>query len=155
MLHGHNAVFVVFFFLRYYLIDVNSYRDIVSHFCVSFRNSLTRYYRVDTVLFEIHGNYWRHLVSKCLLIIFQGKANQMILLCTWFIQVWSGVGQFTNKFSLTIDLIHKSQNAPVPYPTMPHSEQKCAHFCSEWSIVGYGTDAFWDLWNWSFEMWCK
>ena len=28
---------------------------------------------------------------------------------------------------------------------MPHSEQKCAHFCSEWGIVGYGTGAFWDL----------
>ena len=33
---------------------------------------------------------------------------------------------------------------PVPYPTMLHSEQKCAHFCSEWSIMGYGP-AFWDL----------
>ena len=29
---------------------------------------------------------------------------------------------------------------------MLHSEQKCAHFCSEWSIVGYGTGAFWVLW---------
>ena len=38
-----------------------------------------------------------------------------------------------------IDPIHKSTNAPVPYRTMLHSEQKCAHFCSEWSIVGYGT----------------
>ena len=47
----------------------------------------------------------------------------------------------------SIDLIHKSQNTPVPYPTMLHSEQKCAHFCSEWSIVGYGTVAFRDLWN--------
>ena len=37
------------------------------------------------------------------------------------------------------DLIHKSQNAHVPYPTMLHSEQKCAYFCSEWSIVWYGT----------------
>ena len=45
-----------------------------------------------------------------------------------------------------IDWIHKSQNAPVPYPTILHSEQRCAHFCSEWSIVGYGTGAFWDLW---------
>ena len=35
-----------------------------------------------------------------------------------------------------IDQFHKSQNAPVPYPTMLHSEQKCAHFCSEWGIVG-------------------
>ena len=48
-----------------------------------------------------------------------------------------------------IDLIRKSQNAPVSYPTKLHSEQKCAHFCSEWSIVGYGTWAFVDLWYWS------
>ena len=45
--------------------------------------------------------------------------------------------------------IHKSHNAPVPYPTMQHSEQKCAHFCSEWCIVGYGTGALWHLWDWS------
>ena len=32
---------------------------------------------------------------------------------------------------------------------MHHSEQKCAHFCSEWCIVGYDSDALWDLWNWS------
>ena len=50
---------------------------------------------------------------------------------------------------IAIGLIHKSQNAPVPYPTMLHSEQKCTDFCFEWSIVGYGTGAFWDLWNWS------
>ena len=49
----------------------------------------------------------------------------------------------------TIDRFHNSQNAPVPYPTMLHSEQKCAHFCSEWSIVGYETGAFWDLLIWS------
>ena len=41
--------------------------------------------------------------------------------------------------------ISQSRNALVPYPTMLHSEQKCTHFYSEWSIVGYGTDAFWDL----------
>ena len=45
-----------------------------------------------------------------------------------------------------IDQFYKSHNASVPYPTMHHSEQKCAHFCSEWCIVGYGTDALWDLW---------
>ena len=26
-----------------------------------------------------------------------------------------------------IDLMHKTQNVPVPYPTMLHSEQKCTH----------------------------
>ena len=30
-----------------------------------------------------------------------------------------------------IGLIHKSHDAPIPYPTMHHSEQKCAHFSSE------------------------
>ena len=49
----------------------------------------------------------------------------------------------------------ESQNAPVPYPRMLHSEQKCAHFCSEWSIQGYGTGAFWDLWNWSIVIECN
>ena len=37
------------------------------------------------------------------------------------------------------------------YPTMFHSEQKSDHFSSEWSIMGYGTDAFLGLWNWSVE----
>ena len=53
---------------------------------------------------------------------------------------------------LGADLIHKSHNAAVPYPTMHHSEQKCAHFCSEWCIVGYGTGALWDLWDWSIAV---
>ena len=37
----------------------------------------------------------------------------------------------------------------VPYPTTHHSERKCAHFCSEWCIVGHVSDALWDLWEWS------
>ena len=47
--------------------------------------------------------------------------------------------------ALEIDLIHKSHNAPVPYPAMHRSEQKCAHLCSECCIVGYGRGALWDL----------
>ena len=50
------------------------------------------------------------------------------------------------EYTPTIDQFHKSQNAPLPYPRMLQSEQKCAHFCSEWSILGYGRGAFWDLW---------
>ena len=48
-------------------------------------------------------------------------------------------------FSNGTDRSHKSHNAFVPYPTIHHSEQKCAHFCSERYIVGYGTQAFWDM----------
>ena len=50
-----------------------------------------------------------------------------------------------------VDLIYKSQNAPVSYPRMLHSEHKWAHFGSEWNIVGYGSGLFWDLWNWSIN----
>ena len=49
---------------------------------------------------------------------------------------------------ISIYLIHKSHDAPAPYPTMPHSEQICARVCSEWCVVGYARGAFWDLWNW-------
>ena len=53
----------------------------------------------------------------------------------------SGLNELTHNSSLwSIDL-HKIHNATVSYPTMHHSEQKCAHFCSEWCIVRYGTDA--------------
>ena len=45
----------------------------------------------------------------------------------------------------SIDQFHNSLNAPVPYPTILHSNQTCALFCSEWSIVGYGIGAFWNL----------
>ena len=51
-----------------------------------------------------------------------------------------------------IDPIHKSHKAPVPYPILLYSEQKCAHFCSEWSILRYETGAFWNLWNWSIVL---
>ena len=49
-----------------------------------------------------------------------------------------------NAGLLLIDQSNKSHNAPVPYPTIHDSEQKCAHFCSEWCVVGYGTGALWD-----------
>ena len=65
---------------------------------------------------------------------------------------WRNIGILCSHcWSVSVDQAHKSHNAPVPYPTMCHSEQKCAHFCSEWCIVGYGTGALWDLWIWSAE----
>ena len=58
---------------------------------------------------------------------------------------------YASNRGLSIDLIHKSNNAHFPYPTIQHSEQKNAHFCwSEWCIVRYETGAWWDLWDWYF-----
>ena len=47
-------------------------------------------------------------------------------------------------------------NSQIPQCTCSISHNapfrtECAHFCSEWSIVGFGTHAFSDLWNRSIE----
>ena len=42
---------------------------------------------------------------------------------------------------------HKSNSAPIPYPTMHHSEHKYAHNHSQSCIAGYQTGALWDLVN--------
>ena len=66
---------------------------------------------------------------------------------------WSDFVSQANTLVLRLFVIHHSHkfnNTPVPYSTMHYSEQKCAHFCSEWCIVGYG--ALWDLWDWSITV---
>ena len=50
--------------------------------------------------------------------------------------LWLGEIKISPHPSGGIDWIHKFHNVAISYPTMLHSEQKCAHFCSEWSIVG-------------------
>ena len=46
---------------------------------------------------------------------------------------------------------HKSHTAPVPYPTMHHFVTEmctCVHISvTKWCIVGYLSDALWDLWE--------
>ena len=56
---------------------------------------------------------------------------------------------------LAIDLINKSQNTPVPYPTMYHFVTEmctCVHISvTEWCIVGCLANALWDLWEGSIH----
>ena len=65
----------------------------------------------------------------------------------WTDSSFHGWIQWQAHCGYRFSLIRKSHNLPVPIPTMLNSEQMCAHFCFEWSIVGYGTGTFWDLWN--------
>ena len=59
---------------------------------------------------------------------------------------------------IAINLLHKSHNAPVPYPTMHHFVTEmctCVHISvTKWCIVGYLTDALWDLWDGSISFGC-
>ena len=52
---------------------------------------------------------------------------------------------------MTTYLIHKSHNTPVLHPTMHHFiTEMCTlvHISvTKWCIVGYMSDAFWDLWD--------
>ena len=48
-------------------------------------------------------------------------------------------------FKFGTEQSHKLHDATVPCPTIHHSEQICAHVCSEWCIVGYGTCELWNL----------
>ena len=91
------------------------------------------------------------------------KHTMMMMLCidlTWVTPCQHKPKHYTNSLEpilkvvkcakhlcgmCNIELVHKSRNATVQYPTMLHSEQKFAYFWSEWSIVGYRTCAFWDL----------
>ena len=56
-------------------------------------------------------------------------------------------------FVYLIDPSHKSHSASDKYPTMHHFvKQMCTHLhisVTKWCIVGYGTDALWDIWDWS------
>ena len=56
-----------------------------------------------------------------------------------------------------IDLSHKSHNAPILYPTMHHFVTEtctCVHVSvTKWCIVGYLSNALWDLWEWSIVGW--
>ena len=61
------------------------------------------------------------------------------------------VGHWRGMSSASQEQLKYFDNSPysqIPYPIMHHSEQKGAHFCSEWDIVEYGTGALWHLWDW-------
>ena len=64
----------------------------------------------------------------------------------WNIYLWWDL-----QAKCTPDPSHKSHNAPDKYPTMHHFVTEmctCVHISvTKWCIVGYGTDAFWDLWD--------
>ena len=53
-----------------------------------------------------------------------------------------------HKELIQIDQSHKSHNAPVPYPTIHHWNINMHISVPKWCIVGYGTGALCDLWDW-------
>ena len=68
---------------------------------------------------------------------------RILLECFWWHILWYSTAIWLGSLLADekvegIDLIHKSHNAPVSYPTMHNSEQQCAPFCFEGCIVGYG-----------------
>ena len=54
-----------------------------------------------------------------------------VFVCIFFCLISINFNHMIQGYFSGIDLIHKSHNTLVPYPTIYHSEQKFAHFCSE------------------------
>ena len=76
----------------------------------------------------------------------------------WDLTVWQGtriVAPTMAPGRHTLDLLHKSHNAPVSYHKMHHFvTENCTHVhisVTKWHIVGYLPDALWDLWDASVE----
>ena len=53
-----------------------------------------------------------------------------------------------------IDQSHKSHNAPVTYPTIYHSEQKCDISVLNGVLWDMGQGVLWVAWDWSINCWC-
>ena len=93
-----------------------------------------------SLLFPV-SNFKRTKFGTTLLIIWLVVATVIITFMTTVMD-----GDKSRIVDIPIEQPHKSQNAPVPRSKIHHSEQNCAHLCSEWCIGGYGTDALWHLW---------
>ena len=96
----------------------------------------------------------RKYISKCRLQngSHSVPANMRVFVSTrvcglFWVMKWAHARDVGECLRNIIDLIHKPHKAPITYPTMHHSEEKYAHFCSDWCIVVYGTGASWDLWD--------
>ena len=84
---------------------------------------------------------------KCVLTAARFKSGQ-----------WKGEVVLSLRKQCSIDPSHKSHNASHKYPIMHHFvTEMCTHVhisVTKCCIVGYGTDAFWDLWNGSIGSNC-
>ena len=89
---------------------------------------------------------------------YQHKGPVMQIFVDFFV---ASLNKFWTKFGgLWIDLLRSSQNARVPYPTMQHFVTEictCVHISvTKCCIVGYLSDALWDICDWSIEIpWCS
>ena len=75
-----------------------------------------------------------------------------ILVPRIIIHVWDGVVlSLVSAVFIWIVMLNKSHNAPIPHPTIHHFiTVKCLRVhisVTKWCIVGYLSDALWDMWE--------
>ena len=111
---------------------------------------------------------WLFLLLICISKFHGFSAGRSVMLCIdgnthpWYDQAWSvaipaslqrhapgvwwrKIWKLGTTHWWCIEKKHKSHNAPVPYPRMHHSEQKCAEFFSKCCVVGFVPGALWSL----------
>ena len=116
-----------------------------------------------STLLDWRCRWWHHDMEtlSSLLAICEGNPSQgPVMLSFDVLFLWAVIKRLTNNLiadDLSGNNIHNwmqiavmsSQWTNFTNTTMHHSEQKCAHFCSEWRTVGQGTGALCNWWDWS------
>ena len=73
----------------------------------------------------------------------------------WPWRIWENACYLISAKNTKREGAHNWPNSQIPEFTCsishnaPFRTEMWIHLCSEWSMVGYGTGALWDLWNWS------
>ena len=110
---------------------------------------------VNWIFFKINSpNLCLYLIDEVLRIIWTVISHclfYMIFMPSVSCVLWTIVESTYVHGPFVVDQSHKSHNAPVPYPTMHHFLTEmctCVHISvTKWCIVGYLSDALWDLWD--------
>ena len=95
-----------------------------------------------------------YLMLEYTLVIFKWSlyVTPRILFILSLVNYYSGTRSCSQ---LSLHLLHKSHNAPVPYPTIQHFvTEMCTHVhisVTKWCIMGY-LSGTWDLWDGCFEL---
>ena len=95
------------------------------------------------VFYQFISELWRHSLNVSGPACSRSRISQHTKACLWDFE-WPR--KRLQVGSIQILPFSHILRTSVPYPTIHHSKQKWAYSCSEWSIMGYETGAFWDLW---------
>ena len=125
-------------------------------------------YVIKYVVYYVVVNIYLIKCNFCALVTLDGKWSWVEMLRShlfsgfvYFVNVWTHAINICEIVQLQLPSMSRDIDgscnwtiSQIPQCTCPISRNapfrtEYTHFYSEWCIVGYGTGALWDLWDWS------